>query len=88
MTEWESECGLYRFDDNIRHRNGPITRAENATCQRCQFFDFNHGKEGFDECRINPPDQQGFPEVSPNDWCGRWTLNPALDTQTRKKLRG
>jgi hypothetical protein len=45
-----------------------------AQCDDCGFYRMR-GQAG--ECRCDPPSAQGaigvWPQVKPDDWCGKWT---------------
>jgi hypothetical protein len=38
---------------------------ERPTCNSCFFY-----CQEYHECRINPPDNDGFPISKPDQWCG------------------
>jgi hypothetical protein len=61
-------------------------------CSSCRFYDGVKDAHEFGKCHVNPPvTGQGFPNVAPTDFCGRWEVDMekvGIGAEQIAKVRG
>jgi len=56
-----------------------IGNGKGESCGSCKFFFADEG-DRFGACRLNPPNEnEGFPTVRTNNWCGQYKKEPEDD---------